>query len=146
MKTGHLPADMAMTLGSKVYPTPPALSAPPHIPAPPSTPQRASGHHASASSFVPPSPTPTQTLRTPHSAPGVSAPFGPSPSRTPIHAGNWLNTIQPTASPFTPRAPTLTQQRNAAALVIVREEAFRADQEDFWVVFTGTAPGVHQGR
>ena len=39
-----------------------------------------------------------------------------------------------------------TQSRNAAALAIAREEAFRADQEDFWVVFTGTAPGVYQGR
>jgi len=38
------------------------------------------------------------------------------------------------------------QQRNAAALVIAREEAFCADQEDFWVVFTSTAPGVHQGQ
>jgi hypothetical protein len=33
-----------------------------------------------------------------------------------------------------------------AAALIMRGEAFRADREDFWVVFTGTAPGVHQGR
>ena len=36
--------------------------------------------------------------------------------------------------------------RTAAAALILREEAFRADNEDYWVVFTGLAPGVHQGR
>jgi hypothetical protein len=38
------------------------------------------------------------------------------------------------------------QQRTAAACVIAHKEAFPADQEDFGVVFTGTAPGVYQGQ
>ena len=37
-------------------------------------------------------------------------------------------------------------QGATAAAIILREEALRAEQEDFWVVFTGTAPGVYQGR
>ena len=61
------------------------------------------------------------------------------------------HTVIPAASPTArstqgPSTSTSTQGRNAVALAIAREEAFRADQEDFWVVFTGTAPGVHQGR
>lgn len=61
------------------------------------------------------------------------------------------HTVIPVASPTArstqvPSTSTSTQGRNAVALAIAREEAFRADQEDFWVVFTGTAPGVHQGR
>jgi hypothetical protein len=90
LKTGYLPADVAMTLGSNLYLTPPAILVPSRLPAPPSTPQ--CGHHTSASSFVPSSPTLTQSPHAPYSIPGVSALFGPS-SCTVIYAGNQLNTV-----------------------------------------------------
>ena len=137
--TGRLPSDVATSLGSKPYPTPPSPSAP-SVLAPPMTPQRAHVYNQrSASPLI------SQTPLTPRSGRSVGTPFGLTSSRTPAGAGNGLNTIQPTASPSAPRTPMSTQSRNAAALAIAREEAFRADQEDFWVVFTGTAPGVYQG-
>jgi len=138
--TGRLPSDVAASLGSKPYPTPPIPSAP-SVLAPPTTPQHVHLYiHRSASPLI------SQTPLTPRSRCSVGTPLGPSSSRTPASAGNYLNTIQPTASPSASRTPMSMQSRNAAALVIAREEAFRADQEDFWVVFTGTAPGVYQGR
>jgi hypothetical protein len=105
--TGHLPPDVAMSLGTRPYPTPPIPSAT-RVLSPPSTPQRV---YASS----------TPMPHTPRS------------------------THTPAASPSTPRTLASTPTRNAAALAIARE-ALRADQEDFWVVFTGTAPGVYQGR
>jgi hypothetical protein len=130
--TGQLPHDIAASLGSKPYPTPPISSAPPGILAPPTTPQHVHVRdHHSPSSLI------SQTPLTPRRGHSVATPFGPSSSRTPTS----INT-----SPSAPRTPISTQSRNAAALAIVREEALRADKEDFWVVFTGIAPGVHQGR
>ena len=72
---------------------------------------------------------------------GLSSPFPPS------RGGNLLHTIQPIVSPSGSSNPTSRASATAAAAAnILRLEAFQADQEDFWVVFTGTAPGVHQGR
>lgn len=137
--TGQLLSDVATSLGSKPYPTPPSPSVP-SILAPPTTPQRAHVYNQrSASPLI------LQTPLTPCSEHSVGTPFGLTSSCTPTGAGNCLNTIQPTASPSTPRTPMSMQSRNAAALAIACEEAFRADQEDFWVVFTSTAPGVYQG-
>lgn len=137
MGTGHLPSDVAATLGSKPYPTPPT-SAPPDILSPPTTPQRGhtSRHHSA-------SPLPSQTPFTPRGGHAVPTRM---PSRSPANAGNRLNTIRPIASASAPSTPTSMQSRSAVALAIVHEEALRADQEDFWVVFTGIAPGVHRGR
>jgi hypothetical protein len=138
MATGHLPSDVAATLGSKPYPTPPIPSAPLDNLSPPTTPQRGhtSRHHLA-------SPLPSQNLFTARS--GHTVPTATS-SRSPANAGNRLNTIRPIMSASAPSTPTSTRSRSAAALAIVHEEARRADQEDFWVVFTGIAPGVHRGR
>ena len=119
--TGCLPHDVAVTLGSKPYPTPP-ISSTARVSAPPTTPKRRSA-----------SPLYLQTPYTPRSGPSSST------------YGNRLIPIAMLSSP-SPSTPISTQSRNAASLAVVREEAFRADQEDFWVVFTGAAPGVHQGR
>lgn len=114
--TGHLPSDVAMSLGTRSYPTPPIPSTPSRVSAPPSTPQRL-----------------------------IPMPLTPRSTYTPI------KTVKPTVprhcDTLSPSAPSASiQTRNTAALAIAREAAFQADQEDFWVVFTGTSPGVHQGR
>jgi hypothetical protein len=82
-----------------------------------------------------------QTPYTPCSG-HVFTPLGGPSSST--YGNRLTSNVSPSNSP----SSTLisTQRRNAAALAVVREEAFRADQEDFWVVFTGTAPGVYQGQ
>ena len=97
--TGRLPVDVASTLGSRSYPTPPVAP-------PPVTPQ--------------------------HQVPAYSILISPTPHRT-------HTPIKPAASPSYPNTSTSAQND-------VREGGFRADQEDFWVVLTGTDPGVHQGR
>ena len=127
--TGRLPHDVAATLGSRPYPVPPIPSSP-RVFAPPHTPQRSHtyDHHA----VSPHSSTPTPL--TPCSAHGVPTTTGPLSSHI---------SVVPRSLPTTPMS---TQSRNTATLTIAREEALRADQEDFWVVFTGIAPGVYQGR
>jgi hypothetical protein len=134
VSTGRLPGDMALSLGSKPYPVPPILPAPPgpHPLVPPTTPQRVRAYNSHSAS-----PIPSQTLFTPRSGHAAATPSSTS-------TGNRLNT--PIVLPSTPSTPTLPQSRSAAALAIVLEEALRADNEDFWVVFTGITPGVHQGR
>jgi hypothetical protein len=135
VSTSHLPRDVAVSLGSRPYPTPPIPSTPSRFSAEstlPTTPQHVHTYIRSGS-------LPLQTPYTPRSGRGVSTtPIGPSTS---TYAGN-----VPIALPSSPRTPISMQSRNAAALAVVRGEAFRADQEDFWVVFTGMAPGVYQGR
>jgi hypothetical protein len=127
--TGLLPRDVAATLGSKPYPTPPISSTPTRVSAPvtPTTPRCRSA-----------SPLYLQTPYTPRSR-HVSTPLGGPSSST------YGNRLIPIASPS--RSPSSTpismRSRNATALAAVQEEAIRADQEDFWVVFTGTSPGVH---
>ena len=135
--TGCLPGDVVLSLGSKLYPVPPILSVPSHSLVPPTTPQRvhAYNHHSA-------SPIPSQTLFTPRSGHTVAT---PSSSYAPANTGNRLNTIRPIVLPSAPSTPTPTQSRSAAVLAIAHEEAFRADHEDFWVVFTSITPGVHQG-
>ena len=138
--TGRLPADVAASLGSKAYPKPPTPSVR-GVSAPPTTPQRVQLHdNRNASPLI------SQSPLTPLRGRSVGSPLGSTSSRAPTRAGNHLHSIRPTPSPSTPRIPTSTQSRNAIATAIAREESFRADQEDFWVVFTGTAPGVYQGR
>lgn len=140
METGNLPTDVAASLGTRTYPTPPTPTVPTYVSPPTGASQhvRAYDHRCvSESPLI--SQQPTSMPFTPHRVPTS---FGPSSSRTPIKAGNRLNTVQ-SMSPSASRTPPSTQQRD---LTTAREEAFRADQEDFWVVFTGTAPGVHQGR
>ena len=136
--TGRLPSDVALSLGPKPYPIPPILSVPPHPLVPPTTPQhvRAYNHHSA-------SPIPSQTPFTPRSGHTVAT---PSSSHAATNTGNRLNTIRPIVLPSAPSTPTSMQSRSTTALAIAREEAFRADHEDFWVVFTGITPGVHQGR
>jgi hypothetical protein len=126
--TGCLPNDVAMSLGSKPYPTPPIPSTP-RVSTLPTTPKRAHAYNYGSTS-----PLPLLTPYTPHSGRSVSTPLGEPSSSAFI----------PIVSPSPLSTPISMQSRNAAALV--RGEAFRADQEDFWVVLTGTAPGVHQGR
>lgn len=132
--SGRLPIDVAVSLGSRQYPTPPILPAAPRVTSPPTTPQhtQAYNHHSASAS-----PLRSRTPGTQHSRPSVTPPFGFSSPRTP-RVGNRLDAI---ASP----SPS-SSQISAAAALIVREESFRADLEDFWVVFTGPDPGVHQGR
>lgn len=138
--TGRLPPDVAASLGSKPYPKPPTPSAR-GISAPATTPQRVHVYNNRNASPLTP-----QTPLTPHRGRSAHTPLGSTSSHTYASAANHLNSVRPTPSPSTPRTPTSTQSRNAAAVAIAREESFRADQEDFWVVFTGTAPGVYQGR
>ena len=112
--TGQLPSNVAALLGSKPYPTPPIPSAPGVL-----TPSTTSQHvhlynHCSSSPPI------LQTLLTPHSGCSVDTPLGPS-SCTLTSTENYLNTIQPTASPSTPMS---MQSQNAAALAIAHEEAF----------------------
>jgi hypothetical protein len=136
VETGNLPPDVAATLGTRSYPTPPTTTVPTHVSVPTDTSQRVRAYdHRCVSPPISQKPTPMPL--TPRRAP---TPFGTSP-HTPIKAGNRLNTNSPSASHTPPS--THVQRRD---LAIAREEAFRADQEDFWVVFTGLAPGVHQGR
>jgi hypothetical protein len=137
--TSRLPHDVAATLGSRLYPAPP-ISSSPRIFAPPSTPQcsHAYDHHVVSPHSL------TSTPLTPCTTHGVPTMTGPLSSCSPFSPGNHL--VPPAVPRSLPTTPTSTQSRNAAALAIAREEAFRADQEDFWVVFTGIAPGVHQGR
>ena len=138
--TCQLPADVAVSLGSKAYLKPPTPSVR-GVSAPPTTPQRVQLHNnRNASPLI------SQSPLTPLRGRSVGSPLGSTSSRAPTRAGNHLHSIRPTPSPSTPRIPTSTQSRNAIATAIAREESFRADQEDFWVVFTGTAPGVYQGR
>ena len=115
---------MAVSLGSRPYPTPPILPFPvaPRVFSSPTTPR-----HTQASNPI--------RLRTPgtqHSGrdDGFSSP------RTPRIGNRFLTSPSPSPS----------SQITAVAALLAREEAFRADLEDFWVVFTGAAPGVHQGR
>ena len=139
VNTGRLPGNVALLLGSKPYPVPPILPALPHPLVPPTTPQRVRAYNPHSAS--PMSPIPSQTLFAPRSGHAAAT---SSPSYAPASTGNHLNT--PIVLPSTPPAPTSTQSRSAAALAIVLEEAHRANHEDFWVVFTGITPGVHQGR
>jgi hypothetical protein len=135
--TGHLPGNVAASLGSKPYPIPPILSALPHPLVPPTTPQRFHAYNHRSASPIPP-----KTLFTPHSRHTVAT---PSSSQSPANTGNRLNTIRPIVLFSAPSTPTPIQNRSATALALVQEEAFRAQHEDFWVVFTGITPGVHQG-
>ena len=127
VKSGRLPIDVAVSLGSRPYPTPSILPAAPRVMSSPTTPQHAqvSNHHIRSR---PPG--------TPHSERSETPPFGFSSPRTP-RVRNRFDAFA---------TPSPSSQISAAAALIVREEAFRADLEDFWVVFTGAAPGVHQGR
>jgi hypothetical protein len=136
VSTSRLPRDVAVSLGSGPYPTPPILLTPSRVSAEsalPTTPQHVHTYNCSGSLPLP-------TPHTPRSRRGVSTELGGPSSST--YAGNHI----PIALPSSPSTPISMQRRNAAALAVVREEAFRADQEDFWVVFTGMAPGVYQGR
>jgi hypothetical protein len=136
--TGRLPGDVAVSLGSKPHSIPPILLAPPHPLVPPTAPQRVHAYNHRSASSIPP-----KTLFTPHSRHTIAT---PSSSQSPANTGNCLNTIRPIVLPSAPSTSTLIQNRSAAALALVQEEAFWAQHEDFWVVFTGITPGVHQGR
>jgi hypothetical protein len=145
--TGRLPSDVAVSLGSNPYPIPPnvlaapsILSSPRSVLSSPKHPNTIVYHRQSASPLASPS------LDTNNSAARLAMPFRLSSPHTPSRAVNRLNTIQPIATPSALSSPTSIQNRTAATHVMVCEEAFRADQEDFSVVFTGTAPGVYKGR
>jgi hypothetical protein len=68
----------------------------------------------------------------------------PSSSHAAANHLNSVNTIRPFVLPSTLSTSISMQCRSATALTIVHEEAFQADHKDFWVVFTGITPGVHQ--
>jgi hypothetical protein len=109
VSTGRLPIDVAVSLGSRPYPTPPITLTSPCVLSPLTTSQRI--HEA------PPLISPGRSVATPGS-------FGLASPHTPTRAGNHLNhdAIHHIVSPSHLSAPS-TPSRIAATLRIVQEEA-----------------------